>query len=116
MRYLARQRLMQAAVLLRKTTDPVARIAHQVGYESEAAFNRAFKQEHGAPPAEWRRKEKRARPCWIRGVETTSDLMSARGLVLAADWRRPTPWERAPVTRYLVLPARTFRLLVWRQP
>jgi AraC-like DNA-binding protein len=57
MRYLARQRLMQAAVLLRETTDPVARIAHEVGYESEAAFNRAFKREHGAPPAEWRRAE-----------------------------------------------------------
>jgi transcriptional regulator GlxA family with amidase domain len=57
MRYLARQRLMQAAVLLRETTHPVARIAHEVGYESEAAFNRAFKREHGAPPAEWRRAE-----------------------------------------------------------
>ena len=48
MRYLARQRMIQAAVLLRETTDPVARIAYEVGYESEAAFNRAFKREHGA--------------------------------------------------------------------
>lgn len=57
MRYLARQRLGQAAVWLRETTDPIARIAYQVGYESEAAFNRAFKREYGAPPAEWRRAE-----------------------------------------------------------
>jgi AraC-like DNA-binding protein len=31
------------------------RIAEQVGYESEAAFNRAFKREFGMPPAAWRR-------------------------------------------------------------
>jgi AraC family transcriptional regulator, alkane utilization regulator len=30
-------------------------MAQQVGYESEAAFNRAFKREFGMPPAAWRR-------------------------------------------------------------
>ena len=35
--------------------DAVARIAERVGYESEAAFNRAFKREFGTPPAAWRR-------------------------------------------------------------
>jgi AraC-like DNA-binding protein len=33
----------------------VARIAESSGYESEAAFNRAFKREFGVPPAAWRR-------------------------------------------------------------
>ncbi len=32
-----------------------ARIAEQVGYESEAAFNRAFKRNFGVPPAAWRK-------------------------------------------------------------
>jgi AraC family transcriptional regulator, alkane utilization regulator len=32
-----------------------SRIAEQVGYESEAAFNRAFKRSFGVPPATWRR-------------------------------------------------------------
>ena len=34
---------------------PLARIAEQVGYESEAAFNRAFKRSFGVPPAAWRK-------------------------------------------------------------
>jgi AraC family transcriptional regulator, alkane utilization regulator len=32
------------------------RIAEEVGYESEAAFNRAFKRHFGVPPAAWRKK------------------------------------------------------------
>ena len=57
MRYLARQRLEHASVLLRETTDAIARIAYEVGYESEAAFNRAFRREYGVPPAAWRRDD-----------------------------------------------------------
>ena len=57
MRYLARQRLARAAVTLRESSDPVARVAYAAGYESEASFNRSFKREFGAPPAEWRRRE-----------------------------------------------------------
>ncbi len=55
MHYLARWRLQVAAHDLRHTDAPLAHIAHGVGYESEAAFNRAFKREFGAPPATWRR-------------------------------------------------------------
>lgn len=36
--------------------DPVGQIAARLGYDSEAAFNRAFKREYGAPPATWRRQ------------------------------------------------------------
>jgi len=39
----------------------VARIGERVGYESEAAFNRAFKREFGTPPATWRRQARLAR-------------------------------------------------------
>ncbi|WP_235912084.1 AraC family transcriptional regulator [Mesorhizobium xinjiangense] len=56
MRYLARQRFEQATARLRDSTDPIARIAFDVGYESEAAFNRAFRREYGVPPASWRRE------------------------------------------------------------
>lgn len=55
MRYLARQRFEQASVQLKDTPDPIAQIAYDVGYESEEAFNRAFKREYGSPPAAWRR-------------------------------------------------------------
>jgi AraC-like DNA-binding protein len=55
MRYLARWRIQVAAHQLRTSDAPLARIAEQVGYESEAAFNRAFKRNFGVPPATWRR-------------------------------------------------------------
>lgn len=55
MRYLARWRLQVAANQLRNSDTPLVRIAENVGYESEAAFNRAFKRTFGAPPAAWRR-------------------------------------------------------------
>jgi AraC-like DNA-binding protein len=54
MRYLAQQRLQVAAKKLESSGDSIARIAFAVGYESEAAFNRAFKRAFGAPPATWR--------------------------------------------------------------
>jgi AraC-like DNA-binding protein len=58
MHYLTRWRLQWAAQLLRDTNRGLADIAAQVGYESEAAFNRAFKRFAGEPPATWRRDVK----------------------------------------------------------
>jgi len=55
MQYLMRWRLALAAQDLRSGTEPMVRIAERSGYESEAAFNRAFKREFGTPPAAWRR-------------------------------------------------------------
>ncbi|MBK8725178.1 MAG: AraC family transcriptional regulator [Holophagaceae bacterium] len=54
MAYLARWRMQLAADLLGSTQDTLAAIAEQVGYESEAAFSRAFKREMGLAPAGWR--------------------------------------------------------------
>jgi transcriptional regulator GlxA family with amidase domain len=54
MRYLAQQRLQLAARRLEASGDAIARVAFEAGYESEAAFNRAFKREFGTPPATWR--------------------------------------------------------------
>lgn len=55
MRYLTRWRMQVAAHRLRDSESTVAQIAFDVGYESEAAFARAFRREMGAPPAAWRR-------------------------------------------------------------
>jgi len=55
MQYLMRWRLALAAQMLRTGKEPIARIAERSGYESEAAFNRAFKREFGLPPAGWRK-------------------------------------------------------------
>ena len=48
--YLAHVRLDAAASPLRETSIPVAAVARTVGYTSEAAFSRAFKQRYDAPP------------------------------------------------------------------
>jgi AraC-like DNA-binding protein len=55
MQYLTRWRLQLAANLLRTGSGNVASVAADVGYDSEAAFNRAFKRELGVTPAAWRR-------------------------------------------------------------
>ncbi|HKY32418.1 MAG TPA: AraC family transcriptional regulator [Candidatus Polarisedimenticolia bacterium] len=55
MQYLARWRLRLAGDLLRSSRQTVAGVAGEVGYESEAAFSRAFKREMGLAPAAWRR-------------------------------------------------------------
>jgi len=57
MRYCARWRMRVAANLLRDGKLNSANIAYMVGFNSEAAFNRAFKREYGEPPATWRRSE-----------------------------------------------------------
>jgi len=54
MAYLTRWRLQVAARSLERTARGVAEIAAEVGYESEAAFNRAFKREFGKPPGRYR--------------------------------------------------------------
>ncbi len=59
--YLTHWRLNLAAHQLRDTTTPVAAIAHQVGYTSEYAFNRAFTRHHGNPPGRYRHNAAKAR-------------------------------------------------------
>jgi AraC-like DNA-binding protein len=56
MQYLTRWRTALAARQLRESQLSIARVATDVGYESEAAFNRAFKREFGLPPATWRKR------------------------------------------------------------
>lgn len=63
MAYLARWRLKLAAEILVSSNANVSEIAAEVGYASEAAFNRVFKREFGCPPAQFRRSRKaRAKP------------------------------------------------------
>jgi AraC family transcriptional regulator, alkane utilization regulator len=56
MQYLMRWRLALAAQTLRSSNRAIARVAEESGYESESAFNRAFKREFDMPPAAWRRQ------------------------------------------------------------
>ena len=58
MAYLTGLRLQLGAQMLTSTSHSVAQIAAEVGYESEPAFNRAFKREFGSPPARFRTQSK----------------------------------------------------------
>jgi AraC-like DNA-binding protein len=55
MHYLTSWRMQVATQKLRTTSASLAQIAEIVGYDSEAAFSRAFKKAIGAAPATWRR-------------------------------------------------------------
>ena len=55
MKYLADWRMRLAAKLLSSTNRSVLEVALQVGYDSEAAFTRAFKRRYGKPPALYRK-------------------------------------------------------------
>jgi AraC-like DNA-binding protein len=54
MHYLAEWRMQLAAKSLGERGAKVAAIAREVGYDSEAAFSRAFKKFSGKPPSRWR--------------------------------------------------------------
>jgi AraC-like DNA-binding protein len=58
MTYLTRWRLQLAAESLQKTSRGVADIAADIGYQSEAAFSRAFRREFGQPPGRYRSDHK----------------------------------------------------------
>ena len=60
MAYLTRWRLQLGAQMLTSTNHSVSQIAAEVGYESEAAFNRAFKREFEVPPARFRNQSRAA--------------------------------------------------------
>jgi len=60
MHYLGQWRMQVAAKSLVQSRANIATIALDVGYDSEAAFSRAFKRIVGTTPSEWRRQRRRA--------------------------------------------------------
>lgn len=57
MRYLAQWRLQLAAQQMKTSDVPLKTIVDGSGYESEAAFSRAFKRHFGLPPGDWRKRQ-----------------------------------------------------------
>ena len=55
MRYVAHWRMLIAAIRLRSSGESVAQVAAALGYQTEAAFRRAFKRHHGVGPGAVRR-------------------------------------------------------------
>jgi AraC-like DNA-binding protein len=54
MAYLTQWRMQLAARMLSDGADKIATVASEVGYDSEAAFSRAFKRAAGTAPTTWR--------------------------------------------------------------
>jgi AraC-like DNA-binding protein len=73
--YLAQWRLQLAARMLRSSRDTIVQIATDVGYQSEAAFNRAFKREFGLPPAQYRRRQASGRATHDQVAEATGKIV-----------------------------------------
>jgi AraC-like DNA-binding protein len=76
--YLTRWRLQLGAQMLKSSSSSVAQIAGEVGYESEPAFNRAFKREFGLPPARFRNQAKLARSKPVRNASRKGRLRVPR--------------------------------------
>lgn len=58
MQYCGRWRMRMAANMLRDDRQNASSVAYSVGFNSEAAFNRAFKREYGVPPGLWSREHR----------------------------------------------------------
>jgi AraC-like DNA-binding protein len=54
MHYVTRWRMHVAVTWLKEEDSPISAMASRLGYESEAAFSRAFKKLAGLAPSEWR--------------------------------------------------------------
>ncbi len=62
MQYLTQWRMLLASNLLCQSQASLTSIAHDVGYQTDAAFSRAFRREFGSPPAAWRRRQSAPAP------------------------------------------------------
>jgi len=51
--------MLLASNLLTRSNAPLARVAEEVGYQTDTAFSRAFRRQFGSPPAAWRRSQSR---------------------------------------------------------
>ena len=58
MQYLTRWRMQVAANILSHSGAKVATVGEEVGYDSEAAFSRAFKRATGLAPGAWRERRR----------------------------------------------------------
>jgi len=94
MRYCAQWRMRMARHMLLDGPQSTANVAYAVGFNSEAAFNRAFKREFGVPPATWKRETEEGSRA--PASETPADDPNPRQLVVSG-----TPTTVNWISRYL---------------
>jgi len=91
--YLTGWRIQLAADRLRNGREAIARIAVDSGYESEAAFNRAFKRVTGLTPGRWRDGEGTA--CGVSESGATMTMRRTAGADMLRSGATITPKQRA---------------------
>ena len=77
--YLTRWRIYQAAMLLREGDKKLIDVAHSIGYDSDGAFNKAFKRIMGATPGDYRRNGGALPSLRLRGR-----ILSARAVQMSS--------------------------------
>ena len=83
MRYLANWRMQLAKQMMREGARNIQEVAVRVGYDSEAAFNRAFKRATGSPPAAWRKGALSLSVLLAAFCNVGADLVAAAAAALA---------------------------------
>lgn len=81
--YLADWRLELAAESLRNTSRSVLQIASEIGYDSEAAFNRAFKRRFTTPPGQYRKVWRAGQHSVETALTSASKVAYQRGGITA---------------------------------
>lgn len=72
-------RMTLAANELKKSSLSTGAVAEAVGYQSEAAFQRAFKSHMGVTPAQWRRMQEPSGRDVFSGLAVSGDANPAKG-------------------------------------
>lgn len=75
MHYVARWRMYVALTWLKEEGTPLGELSHRLGYQSEAAFSRAFKRFIGIPPGAARRQDDMTHDAYLASAEDAGPVM-----------------------------------------
>ncbi|WP_084799510.1 AraC family transcriptional regulator [Bradyrhizobium sp. Ai1a-2] len=90
-------RMTLAANELKNSSLSTGAVAESVGYQSEAAFQRAFKGHMGITPAQWRRtQEPSGREVFARPTAPVDAKLAKTAEANTSDKRRPAKGSKAP--------------------
>ncbi|PTY04309.1 AraC family transcriptional regulator [Opitutaceae bacterium EW11] len=84
MHYVTRWRMQLAIIWLKEEDTPISALASRLGYESEAAFHRAFKRYIGTAPGAIRRGQRSKTSAKSAGREDTAGRQTKRSFVFGA--------------------------------
>lgn len=78
--YLNTLRLRKAIVLLWSTDEPITRICYDCGFESQRTFNRAFREQYGQTPSDFRAGKGSTPQYHYKGIDTLPAIQAVPSL------------------------------------